>query len=149
MRYVVAALLLVTTLTIARHALVQAAPTTAPKSPGAGGQETVTPESWLIYDTDGAELFGPFKGELGCLRVAETLNQYAMEGANDPYVCRTKGTVPEAQASSGSWVVYDDEKTAVFGPFASQETCAQLAKTLNNRALEGADDPYACRAKSP
>ena len=151
MRYVVAVLLLGTVLTIAPHVPLQAGP---PKPQGAGGQgqKQIPPGSWLLYDSYDPKVpaFGPFRGELGCLRLAQTLNQYAMDDADDPYVCRPQGSEPEAKAASGGWIVwgsYGGQNVATFGPFATQERCNQLAETLNNRGLDEADDHYECRAK--
>jgi hypothetical protein len=146
MRYLVVVLLLGTVLTIAPQAPLQAA-----KAPGSGGGQNETPAgSWLLYDDHDQNVpaFGPFRAEGGCLRLAQTLNQYAMADADDPYVCREKGSPPEAKAQSEGWIVYDSNNTAIFGRFGSQAPCDQLARTLNKLALDEADDPYACRAAS-
>ncbi len=150
MRYVIAALLLGATLTIAPHAPVQAGPSKPqPQSPAPGGQEQIPPGSWLLYDSydEKVPIFGPFQREIGCLLLAQTLNQYAMDNADDPYTCRQVGTAPEARPTSGGWVVYDGKNTAIFGPFESQEKCGRLVETLNDLALDEAEDPYACRAR--
>jgi hypothetical protein len=142
-RYLIVVLLLGVALAITSQAPLQAA-----KGTGSGGGDQTAAGSWLLYDDydKNAPAFGPFKGEPGCLRFAQTLNQYAMADADDPYVCREKGSAPAAKPTSGGWIVYDSSNTPIFGRFESQEPCDQLVQTLNHLALDEADDPYACRA---